>query len=209
MRKITKTAKTLRLKSFYLLPLFAFTIMFTSCKNDKKEEQIKIHEEVVNSEDAKKLDAAEQMERDLQRKKEEQESQIQNDFEDNQEQSATESLDSYPISSIDHAPIYPGCEDNVDNAEDCLSEQIDKYVTRHFKKAIALEEGLSGTQHIMVSFEISEKGEVKNVEAKADNPRLEQEAKRVISKLPKMTPGILNGKEITTQYAVPIRFEID
>ena len=204
MFKKTKTLRKLFSKSLFL-PLFAFTLIFTSCKNDKKEEMQEI--EIMDREKLSEQD------RQLEESRlEESRKELNKADKNQQEKSSINTLvytpTSFPITNVDHAPIFPGCEDYQGDAVDCLSDQVGEFVEKHFNKAIAAEEGLRGTQNIRVSFEINEEGKVQNVQSNAANVRLQKEAKRVISEMPKMKPGVLNNKAVSVQYMVPIKFEV-
>lgn len=190
------TVRKLFSKSLFL-PLLAFTLVFVSCKNDKKEVMQEI--EIMDREKLSKQD----------RQLEESRTESNKADEKHQEKSPIDTPSSFPITSVDHAPIFPGCEDFQGDAVDCLSDNVGKFVEKHFNKAIAAEEGLKGTQNIMVVFEINEEGKVQNVQSRAANSRLENEAKRVIGKMPEMKPGMLKNKAVSVQYTVPIKFEVE
>lgn len=190
------TVRKLFSKSLFL-PLLAFTLVFVSCKNDKKEVMQEI--EIMDREKLSKQD----------RQLEESRTESNKADEKHQEKRPIDTPSSFPITSVDHAPIFPGCEDFQGDAVDCLSDNVGKFVEKHFNKAIAAEEGLKGTQNIRVSFEINEEGKVQNVQSRAANSRLENEAKRVIGKMPEMKPGMLKNKAVSVQYTVPIKFEVE
>lgn len=195
-KKPKATVRKLFSKSLFL-PLLAFSLVFVSCKNDKKEVMQEI--EIMDREKLSKQD----------RQLEESRTESNKADEKHQEKSPIDTPSSFPITSVDHAPIFPGCEDFQGDAVDCLSDNVGKFVEKHFNKAIAAEEGLKGTQNIRVSFEINEEGKVQNVQSRAANSRLENEAKRVIGKMPEMKPGMLKNKAVSVQYTVPIKFEVE
>ena len=68
--------------------------------------------------------------------------------------------------------------------------------------------GLHGLQKIIVIFKIDTEGNIIDVRAKGPHPKLEQEAIRVIKKLPKMDPGKIKGKAVTVPYTLPIKFMV-
>lgn len=197
MFKKPKTTLRKRFSKSLFLPLFAFTLIFASCKNDKKDkmQEIEIMDREKLSEKDKQLEKTRKSPNETDKKV--------------KDKSPIDTPISFPITSVDHAPIFPGCEDFQGDAVDCLSDHVGKFVEKHFNKAIAAEEGLVGTQNIMVSFEINEEGKVQHVESRASNTRLQNEAKRVISKMPEMKPGILKNKAVSVQYTVPIKFEVE
>ena len=49
---------------------------------------------------------------------------------------------------------------------------------------------------------------VEDVKARAPHPALAEEAERVIKRLPKFEPGILNGEPVTVPYSLPIKFQV-
>ncbi|GGD83122.1 energy transducer TonB [Planktosalinus lacus] len=124
---------------------------------------------------------------------------------------AVEEIDDVPFAVIENVPIYPGCENMKNNQQrkDCMSEKIQSFVTRKFNTELANDLGLSGRQRISVQFKIDNKGNVVEVLARAPHPRLESEAKNVISQLPKMTPGKQRGKAVNVMYSLPILFQVE
>ncbi len=124
---------------------------------------------------------------------------------------AVEEITDVPFAVIENVPIYPGCENLKNNNErkKCMSEKIDAFVKRRFNAELANDLGLGGgRQRISVQFKIDSKGNVVEVLARAPHPRLESEAKKVISELPKMTPGKQRGKAVNVMYSLPIIFEV-
>ncbi|WP_411766746.1 energy transducer TonB [Winogradskyella sp. A3E31] len=115
-----------------------------------------------------------------------------------------------PFSVIENVPVFPGCENEKNNTarRDCMSEKIAKFVNRKFNTDLAGDLGLSGRQRISVFFKIDKNGNIVNVGARAPHPGLEREAKRVISLLPKMKPGMQRGKAVTVPYSLPILFQV-
>jgi protein TonB len=122
-----------------------------------------------------------------------------------------EEIADVPFAVIENVPIFPGCENMKDNnsRRACMSEKIDAFVKRRFNTELANDLGLDGRQRIAVQFRIDEKGNVTNVMARAPHPRLEAEAKKVISELPKMTPGKQRGKPVGVLYSLPILFQVE
>ncbi|MFT5078555.1 MAG: protein TonB [Planctomycetota bacterium] len=127
------------------------------------------------------------------------------------EEAVEEEIADVPFSVIENVPIYPGCESAKGNAgkKACMSEKVQKFVQKKFDTELASELGLEGRQRISVQFKIDNKGNIVNILARAPHPRLEQEAKEVIGKLPKMTPGKQRGKAVGVLYSLPILFQVD
>ena len=102
-------------------------------------------------------------------------------------------------------PIYPGCDgENYDALKKCFSDKLNKFIKRKFDKGLAGHLGLYGLQEIRVIFKIDPEGNIIDVRAKGPHPRIEQEAIRVIKKLPKMKPGKIKGKAVMVPYSLPI-----
>lgn len=111
---------------------------------------------------------------------------------------------------IEEVPVFPGCEGNKQQLRDCLSQEIDKFVKRKFNADLALELGLSpGKKKIFVIFKIDKYGNVTDVQARAPHVRLQKEAIKVVSALPKMTPGKQRGKPVGVKYSLPITFNVE
>ncbi|PKG53264.1 MULTISPECIES: energy transducer TonB [Olleya] len=117
-----------------------------------------------------------------------------------------------PFSIIENVPVYPGCEGagNNDAKKKCMSEKIGKFVRKNFNADLAQDLGLdSGIKRINVGFKIDKTGNIVNIQARAPHPKLEQEAKRIIAKLPKMKPGRQRGKAVNVPYGLPITFKVE
>ncbi len=121
-----------------------------------------------------------------------------------------EEIADVPFAVIENVPVYPGCESAQGNAgkKKCMSDKISKFVQKKFDTELAGELGLEGRQRISVQFKIDKSGNIVNVLARAPHPRLEKEAKEVIGKLPKMTPGKQRGKPVGVLYSLPIVFQV-
>ncbi|MFT5103178.1 MAG: protein TonB, partial [Candidatus Latescibacterota bacterium] len=107
-----------------------------------------------------------------------------------------EEIADVPFAVIENVPIYPGCEraGNNNAKKACMSEKISKFVNKKFNRDLAGDLGLEGRQRISVQFKIDRNGNVVGVRARAPHPRLEKEAVKVVSALPKMIPGKQRGK---------------
>ncbi len=81
-----------------------------------------------------------------------------------------------------------------------------KYIGKHLRyPASAQAKGVSGI--VYVSFVISPEGQVTKVEVlKGIDATCDQEAARVISKMPLWKPGRQSGRNVPVRYSLPIRF---
>ena len=72
---------------------------------------------------------------------------------------------------------------------------------------MAKEAGISGT--VFVNFVIGQDGKVKDIKVLRGVPggkMLDEEAIRVIKKLPPFNPGKQRGKPVSVSYNLPVRF---
>ena len=113
-----------------------------------------------------------------------------------------------PFAVIEDVPIFPGCE-NVSKEErrNCFQKQINKHIKRNFRyPEIAQELGIQG--RVFVNFIIGKDGSITNIKMRGPDKNLEKEAKRIISKLPKMTPGKQRGRPVRVPFSIPIIFRL-
>lgn len=116
-----------------------------------------------------------------------------------------------PFSVIENVPIYPGCEnrENNDSRKQCMAQKVEEFVLSRFNSNLADELGLTGRQRIYVKFKIDKFGDVVNVIARAPHPKLEEEAIKVITSLPRMIPGKQRGVPVGVVYSLPIIFSVE
>lgn len=107
------------------------------------------------------------------------------------------------FSLIESVPIYPGCEGGDNNAKKkCMNTKIAQFLSDNFDTSVASD--LAGKQKIFIAFNIDKSGNVVSIRAKAADPRLTAEAKRVSDLLPKMKPGMQQGKPVVVKFGLPI-----
>lgn len=97
------------------------------------------------------------------------------------------------------APAYPGGQTALEN-----------YVSNHMEfPQMAIDDNKEGT--VNVQFVVDENGKVQDavvVGAKLGDG-LDEEAERVISAMPKWTPGKVRGKSVKTRLTLPITLKIE
>lgn len=72
---------------------------------------------------------------------------------------------------------------------------------------IAIETGKQG--RVIVKFVVDKEGGISNVQVvKGVFPALDQEAIRVINKMPKWNPGKQNGKPVAVNFTIPVTFKL-
>jgi len=113
-----------------------------------------------------------------------------------------------PFAVIEDVPIFPGCE-SVAKSERraCFQEQMNKHIRRNFRyPEIAQEMGIQG--RVYVNFIISKDGSITNIRMRGPDKNLENEAQRIISRLPQMTPGKQRGRAVRVPFSIPITFRL-
>jgi len=107
---------------------------------------------------------------------------------------------------LDQAPIYPGCDESatLEALKKCFSMGIAKHINENFNTDIAKTHNLIGRQKIYIAFKVDEQGNLKDITARGPHEALVAEAKRVMSSLPALKPGIHNGKAVTVKYSIPV-----
>lgn len=106
------------------------------------------------------------------------------------------------------APIWPGCESGTANERDnCFNTKLSAHVAKNFKyPAEAYKKNEQGK--VIVEFIINEKGLVEVQKVSGGSKALQEEAKRNIMAIPKMSkPGMLAGKPSSVSYTVPFNFK--
>jgi len=113
-----------------------------------------------------------------------------------------------PFAVIEDVPLFPGCEKVAkSDRRKCFQEQINKHIRKNFRyPEIAQEMGVQG--RVYVNFIISKDGSITNIRMRGPDKNLEKEAKRIISKLPKMTPGKQRGRPVRVPFSIPISFRL-
>ena len=113
-----------------------------------------------------------------------------------------------PFAVIEDVPIYPGCE-RVPKSQrrSCFQDKINKHIRKNFRyPEIAQEMGIQG--RVYVQFVIAKDGAITSVRMRGPDKNLEKEAARIISKLPKMTPGKQRGRPVRVPFSIPITFRL-
>ena len=109
---------------------------------------------------------------------------------------------------VENVPVYPGCEGGTNATKlKCMNTKLKEFVNANFDKEIASQIGLKGSQKILINFKISQTGKVVAINPRAADPKLVAEAKRVANLLPRLKPGMQQGKPVIVPYSVSIRFQ--
>jgi protein TonB len=111
---------------------------------------------------------------------------------------------------VESVPIFPGCEDAKDNDERkaCFQQKVLIFVSKNFEfPEMAKEMGIQG--RVYVNFVIEKNGSITNVEiVRGVDPLLDDEAVRVVKKLPKLIPAKQRGKPVRMSFTLPINAKL-
>lgn len=112
-----------------------------------------------------------------------------------------------PFASIDQVPVFPGCEDAEDKRA-CFNEKIQRHIQKNFHyPEEAQQKGIEG--RVSVMFTIDAEGYITDIRQKGPDPILEEEVRRIISKLPRMQPGLQGEEAVNVPFAIPIMFKLN
>lgn len=113
-----------------------------------------------------------------------------------------------PFATVEKVPLYPGCE-KVPKSEKrkCFQEQIQKHIARNFRyPEEAQYDGIQG--RVFVQFTIGKNGSIIGIKTRGPHPLLEDEARRIISLLPRVSPGESGGEKVNVPFSIPIIFKL-
>ena len=113
-----------------------------------------------------------------------------------------------PFAVIEDVPIFPGCESvGKSQRRACFQEQMNKHIRKNFRYPdIAQEMGIQG--RVYVNFIIAKDGSITNIRMRGPDKNLENEAARIIGRLPQMTPGKQRGRAVRVPFSIPITFRL-
>ncbi|MBT6169562.1 MAG: TonB family protein [Flavobacteriaceae bacterium] len=107
---------------------------------------------------------------------------------------------------IEDVPLFPGCKRVAKSKRrDCFQEKMNQHIRRNFRyPEKAQEMGIQG--RVFVQFMIGKDGDISGIRTRGPHSILEREANRIISLLPKMTPGTQKGRPVRVPFSIPIQF---
>ena len=111
-----------------------------------------------------------------------------------------------PFAVIEDVPVFAGCESASDKKA-CFNEMMQKHIRKNFRyPEVAQEMGIQC--RVAVMFTIQKDGSIGNIRLRGPDKNLEAEARRIIEKLPKMTPGRQRGRPVRVPFSIPITFKL-
>lgn len=105
---------------------------------------------------------------------------------------------------------FEHCKDLKDNQERtiCFKEGLDRHTMKHFQyPEKAQKAGIQG--RTITKLKIMADGSVRVVEVKGESEILQNEARRIMEKLPKLVPAEQEGKKVNVYYLYPITFKLN
>lgn len=108
---------------------------------------------------------------------------------------------------VEKVPVWPGCNGKTNESlKKCFQKNMIEHVKKNFKyPQTAIELGIRGK--VFILFIIDSKGNVANIKTRGPDKILENEAARIVSLIPKMTPGKQRGRSVSVPYSLPIHFK--
>ncbi|MDC1161942.1 energy transducer TonB [Tenacibaculum sp.] len=119
--------------------------------------------------------------------------------------------DAISFTSIEKIPLFGSCRNSSKKERvDCFNKAMSDHLRDHFEYPdMAIDSETEG--NIEITFIIDENGYVSNIKVEGTESLslLKEEAKRVVSKLPKFVPGEQKGKKVNVKYTFPINFKLN
>lgn len=112
---------------------------------------------------------------------------------------------------VEKIPLFNQCK-KVKKKErlDCFNEEMVKHINKHFRyPSEAVRNQIQG--EVWVRFIIDKDGYVTNIKTLGpdEGEILNEEARRVVSKLPHFEPGKNDGERVSVKYGFPINFSLE
>lgn len=113
-----------------------------------------------------------------------------------------------PFAIIENVPLFPGCETvPKSKRRECFQNKMNRHIAQNFRyPEFAQKNGIQG--RVFVGFIIGKDGNITEIRSRGPHGSLERAAERIIEKLPKMTPGYLNGLPVKVPFSIPITFSL-
>ena len=116
----------------------------------------------------------------------------------------------YNFQIVESQAVYPGCENYTDKQSRymCFQKEIMKHVKKNFKyPEIAKEMGVQG--RVIIQFVIGKDGNISKVTIlRGIDKNLDNEAIRIVKKLPRMHPAEQRGRKVPVSFMLPITFKL-
>ena len=110
--------------------------------------------------------------------------------------------------ALDKKPIFPGCEEILDEQERfaCFQQKMIAFVQQHYRPCETVYGRVN--ERIFLKFTIDEHGNSTNPQIiRGEDACNTQEAIKLVGKLPVMKPGMYRDKFVKTSFVLPIHIK--
>ncbi len=112
---------------------------------------------------------------------------------------------------VEQQPMFPGCEQVADKVERyrCAEENMLRFIYDNIQyPSMARENGVAGM--VVVTFVVERDGSISNISLLRDvGAGCGEEAKRIVSMMPKWIPGKQRERTVRVQFTLPVRFKLE
>lgn len=120
----------------------------------------------------------------------------------------TQELQSQLFDNPEVMPYYKECENDKENRETCSNRITFEFISKNIVyPELAKEQGIAGT--VFLEYIVDRTGIIRDVKIlRGVHQLLDDEAARVITKLPKMEPGTVHGLPVDVKITIPVKFRL-
>ncbi|WBL25047.1 TonB family protein [Zunongwangia sp. HGR-M22] len=108
------------------------------------------------------------------------------------------------IAAQQTSPVWPGCEDSED-VKACFNQKLSQHVKENYEYP-QNDAGEYVRGKVTIKFEVDEEGKVNVLNIEGNEPLVNEAAKKMIKKMPKMKPGKLQGEVDAREFTVSYKF---
>ncbi len=110
---------------------------------------------------------------------------------------------------LEEMPRFKACKEKISDKESrmCFQTEMNNHIMKNFKyPKKAMKRGIEGKVYIM--FTIGKDGTIKRLRTRGPHMFLEEEARRIVNRLPRFIPGKRNGVPVNVPFSLPINFKL-
>jgi TonB family protein len=112
---------------------------------------------------------------------------------------------------VEQNPTFPGCEEMTDKMErqKCAEEKMLQFIySKIAYPAVARDNGVQGM--VVLQFVVEKDGSITNIKIVRDaGAGCGDEARRVVSLMPRWNPGKQRGRPVRVQFTLPVKFLLE
>ncbi|WP_299156840.1 energy transducer TonB [uncultured Tenacibaculum sp.] len=114
------------------------------------------------------------------------------------------------FNEVEAPPLAPDCKSkwDIEKRKKCTNKFIKKHIMKKFNTNLVNDVDLTGRIKIIIEFIIDKNGKPINIRATGGPEIMNQNAIEVIGLLPKLSPGMQDGKPINVSYKTPLIFQV-